>query len=211
MQGASVVVYMGHGSGFPNPYVSAPNPYNQNGMGLNLTAGDGDYNNKYYGEAYIANEVDLAPNAVVILSHLCYSAGNSEPGKTDPTLAVAKARMDNYAAGFLRAGAQAVIAEAHNAPSYTPALHTHRTIEQIWQRPPYHGHVFVSASADSTCLVRPDSLSGSTYSGFFRCSLRADAHHRHGQGPATSTDTNPATLVVPGAPRSWRLMAPALP
>ncbi len=43
LQGASIVVYMGHGNGFPSPYSTTPNPYTQNGMGLNLTAGAGDY------------------------------------------------------------------------------------------------------------------------------------------------------------------------
>ena len=37
LQGASIVVYMGHGNGFPSPYSTTPNPYTQNGMGLNAT------------------------------------------------------------------------------------------------------------------------------------------------------------------------------
>jgi flagellar hook assembly protein FlgD len=207
LQGASVVVYMGHGSGFPNPYVTAPNPNNQNGMGLNLVAGAGDYNNKYYGEGYIASEVKLAPNAVVILSHLCYSAGNSEPGKTDPTLAVAKARMDNYAAGFIKAGARAVIAEAHNAPSYyiDQLFTTHRTIEQIFRSGPlYHGHVFSFPSVRSpgyTVWSDPDSLSGSTYKGFYRSLVTKPTITTDMVTGAryARTDVHPGWFVVPGA------------
>ena len=33
-QGANVLVYMGHGSGWPNPYVSYLQPNSDNGMGL---------------------------------------------------------------------------------------------------------------------------------------------------------------------------------
>ena len=34
LQGASIVVYIGHGNGFPSPYRSSPWPYSQNGLGL---------------------------------------------------------------------------------------------------------------------------------------------------------------------------------
>ena len=93
--------------------------------------------------------MDLAPNAVVILSHNCYASGNSEPGKTEPSLSVAKARLDNFAAGFLRAGARAVIAEGHSDPSWyiEQLFSTHRTIEQIWRAGPSpNGNVFTFAS-----------------------------------------------------------------
>ena len=48
-----------------------------------------------------------------MLGHLCYASGSSEPGKAEPTLDQAKQRVDNFAAGFLAAGARAVIAEAY--------------------------------------------------------------------------------------------------
>src|ERR1035437_3389217 len=37
-QGASVLVYMGHGSGYPNPYLSYLQQTKDNGMGLNSSA-----------------------------------------------------------------------------------------------------------------------------------------------------------------------------
>ena len=77
-------------------------PYTtKDGFGLNATAGNGDGNNKYYGEPYVAT-LDLAPNAIVLLHHLCYASGNSEPGHAAPSLTDAKQRVDNYGAGFLR-------------------------------------------------------------------------------------------------------------
>jgi flagellar hook assembly protein FlgD len=180
LQGASVVVYMGHGNGFPSPYRTTPWAYSQNGFGLNGTAGNGDHNNVYYGEHYIATEVDLAPNAVVLLHHLCYAAGNSEPGHAEPTVSVAKQRVDNYAAGFLAAGARAVIADGHMGPvHYLRSLFTtNQTIDELWRAAPnYHGNAFSFPSVRSpkyTVQMDPETPT----SGFYRAvtgtlSLRA--------------------------------------
>jgi flagellar hook assembly protein FlgD len=207
LQGASIVVYMGHGNGFPSPYSTTLNPYSQNGMGLNATAGAGDSNTKYYGELYFARDVDLAPNAVVILSHNCYASGNSEPGKAEPSLAVAKARLDNFAAGFLRAGARAVIADGHSDPSWyiEQLFTTHQTIEQIWRSGPNpHGNAFTFPSARTagyTAFSDPDHRSGSTYSGFYR-SMVAKPALTSDQVTGASyarTDAVPGFFVVPGA------------
>src|SRR5664280_2291336 len=51
-QGASVLVYLGHGSGYPNPYVGHLQPNLDNGMGLNAAAAGSDSNLQYYGENY---------------------------------------------------------------------------------------------------------------------------------------------------------------
>ena len=50
---------------------------------------------------------------MVLLGHLCYASGNGEPGSPQPSWSTARKRVDNYAAGFLRAGAGAVIADGH--------------------------------------------------------------------------------------------------
>ena len=62
---------------------------------MNPYAGSGNTRTAYYGEAYLRASIRLAPNAVVILNHACYSAGSSEPGKANPTLSVARRRVDN--------------------------------------------------------------------------------------------------------------------
>jgi hypothetical protein len=142
-QGASVLVYIGHGSGYPNPYVGYLQPNGDNGMGLNSTAGSGDSNTKYYGENYMA-QLNLATNAVVLLWRLCYASGDNEWGTGTPTLSVAQTRVDGYASGFLRGNARAVIAEGLGdiAPYIDAIFSTHETIDQMWKSAPnFHNHV----------------------------------------------------------------------
>jgi hypothetical protein len=117
-QGANLLIYLGHGNGYPSPY-GAFQRYTKDGMGLNSSSGNGNYNVKYWGEYYIDRDIQMAPNAVVILNRLCYASGNSEWGSANPTKSTAIKRVDNYGAGFLRAGAKAVFAEAISSVSYT--------------------------------------------------------------------------------------------
>jgi hypothetical protein len=142
-KGANVLVYMGHGSGYPNPYVGYLQPKGDNGMGLDGPTSGKTY---YYGEAYMA-QLNLAPNAIVILNHLCYASGNNEPGRGLPSVSTAHTRIEGYASGFLRAGARAVIAEGLNDISYyidqlfaTPAT----TVDAMWKSAPSAHDHFVS-------------------------------------------------------------------
>jgi hypothetical protein len=137
VDGASIIVYLGHGNGWPSPYRNSLYPPTQNGFGLNPVAGDGDDRHQYFGEQDVAR-LHPAASAVVILSHLCYASGNSEPGLAEGTSDVAIQRVDNYAAGFLAAGASAVVAEAWLGPAYyvRSLLRTRSSIEQIWKAAP---------------------------------------------------------------------------
>jgi hypothetical protein len=129
---------MGHGNGWPSKYRDALYPPTQNGFGLNPKAGTGDYTHQYFGEASVGGQVKLAKNAVVLLNHLCYASGNTEPGLPEGNLAQAKQRVDNYAAGFIQAGASAVIAEAWSSPSYfvKTILASNRSIQGAWSNAP---------------------------------------------------------------------------
>ena len=117
LQGASVVIYMGHGNGWPSPYRDSLYPPTQNGFGLNPSAGGNDYQHQYFGEAAVGSQVHLAKDAVVLLNHLCYARATREPGVAEGTLGQARLRVDNFAAGFIKAGASAVIADAYASPS----------------------------------------------------------------------------------------------
>jgi len=132
-QGAHVLIYLGHGNGWPSPY----GPFQtrtKDGFGLNAIAGRGNYNTQYWGEDYIARYIRLAPYAVVILNRLCYASGNSEGGRPNPTRSVAIQRADNYAAGFLRTGAKAVFAEGLGKADYVlyGLFRTQKTMAQIF-------------------------------------------------------------------------------
>jgi len=143
-QGASILLYLGHGSGYPKTSASVFDPNNHDGMGLNKATDPSDYVARYYGENYVAGQIRLAKNAVVILSHLCYASGNSESGNPEPTYPVARARLDNFASGFLRAGARTVIADTWNSAvvSYIRSIFTtDQSIGDMWKTAPSnHGH-----------------------------------------------------------------------
>lgn len=162
LKGASIVVYLGHGNGWPSPYRENLYGRTQNGLGLNPVAGVDDDAHQYFGERYLARQVRLAPGAVVILGHLCYASGNPEPGGPDPTLEVAQQRADNYAAGWMAAGATAVVAEGHGRPAYyVSGLFAGRgTIERMWRSAPtFHDHVIEMPSArttGATLMLDPD-------------------------------------------------------
>jgi hypothetical protein len=139
--GASVVIYFGHGNGWPSPYTYDAEYKTKDGFGLNYDLnGNGklsDNENKYYGEPYVS-QLDLAPNAIILLHHLCYASGNSEPGQDLPSVTTARKRIDNYGAGFLQGPARAVIADGHNGPAnYLHAIFTtDQTIEAAWRTVP---------------------------------------------------------------------------
>jgi hypothetical protein len=152
-QGANLLIYLGHGNGFPNPYHSTLDPKKVDGLGLNPYAGSGNTTTRYYGEYYVKAGITLAPNAVVLLNHLCYSAGSSEPGRANPSLSTAKKRVDNYGAGFLRVGAKTVFAETLGNASYVirSLFTTNRTMSQIfWAAPNKTGTYKVSFTSSRT-------------------------------------------------------------
>ena len=199
-RGANILVYLGHGTGYPNPYTPG---YEQtagdNGMGLNASAAGTDNNTHYYGEDYMA-QLGLAPNAVVMLNHLCYASGDSEPGKGLPSLAVAKQRVDGYASGFIRGGAKAVLAEGMNDLSYfiDGFFTSHTTIAAMWKaNPGFHNHLTSWAS---------------TYNPGYTSQIDPDVDHPEGDGdyfyrsmvsvPTLKTDDAISGTIAPFVPQS---------
>ena len=204
-QGASIFIYLGHGYGFPSPYKTVLTPSVHDGMGLNEVAGNGDSDKKYYGESVVSAGIKLAKNAIVILDHACYSAGSSESGMAEPTIPVAKQRVDNFASGFLRAGARAVMADAYDAnviAMIRSIFTTHQTIGDAWRGEYFaHHHDIVWQSLRNpayTSDMDPDT----TTTGFHRSlvgNFLLTTDEILAGASAPRTDTTPSTLQAPGA------------
>src|SRR6185503_17458869 len=178
-QGASIFVYLGHGYGYPSPYREVLSPDVQDGMGLNAIGGVDDYDKKYYGESLIASDIRFAKDAIVLLNHLCYSAGSSESGDPEPTVAVARERVDNFASGFIRAGARTVIAQSWTSGviyMIRSIFTTDQTILNAWEAAPNRqGHVlpFVPVrNPQFEARLDPDNWT----SGYHRSIVSATGH-----------------------------------
>jgi len=137
IQDANLVVYMGHGYGWPSPYTNTLTESRQDGMGLNSFDGSGTNQYTYYGATKLEESITLAPNAIVYLNHLCYSAGNGEPGMAIPGVDLARERVDNFASGWLSIGARAVFAYGWwQHLDYPQALMTSdETMDQLFMTP----------------------------------------------------------------------------
>jgi len=140
--GANVVVYFGHGNGYPNPYSATENPDRVNGWGLNRTTTNGDADNwsttlVYCGEKALlgtltstdgthqwnycggkTNTDGIAPAAgfTMVYAQAHYAPGFGERyAESDPipTLSEAQQRVRNYSYPVLRLGARGYIATAY--------------------------------------------------------------------------------------------------
>lgn len=133
LQGASLVVYLGHGNGNPGPNGSGDDTHN--GFGLNPRLGVRSPVD-YQGAEPLQKKVRLARGAVVLLYHLCYAAGNGEEYMgPEFRRSVAVARVDNFAAGFLRIGARAVFAYGTDQDINLPKalMRTNDTMDRIFK------------------------------------------------------------------------------
>jgi hypothetical protein len=195
--GAAVVIYLGHGNGWPSPYTYDPKYTTKDGFGLNKVEGSGDSNRVYYGEPYI--ETLSLTGAVVILNHLCYASGNSESGAPEPSVSVARQRVDNYASAFLRAGAAAVIADAHNGlDGYLRDLFTtSQPIDQLWaNQADAHGNI-VSFPSERTPGATAYQDPNTPTSGFYRSLVVRSAGIAVSLGSGGPPGTPPPAPVPP--------------
>ncbi|CAN5115649.1 hypothetical protein BH23CHL9_BH23CHL9_09450 [soil metagenome] len=110
VEGANIVIYLGHGIGTPNPYSPNANPATTNGWGLNGPDAVGTHADSwrdgtlaYYGESWIAANARPAPGWVMIYSNACYAPGASE-GFDEPA-------SEETAAGRVSAYSRAPLAE----------------------------------------------------------------------------------------------------
>jgi hypothetical protein len=108
VENASIVVYLGHGVGSPNPYSDAPDPTTTNGWGLNGPKARGDHSDSwkdgtlgYYGESWIAANARPKPGWVMIYSNACYAPGAGEGFDEPATEEIAVGRVSAYSRGPL--------------------------------------------------------------------------------------------------------------
>ncbi len=118
VDGANIVIYLGHGVGTPNPYSASPNSATTNGWGLNGPGAIGTHADSwqdgtlaYYGESWIVEHARPAPGWVMIYSNACYAPGASEGFDTPADETVAASRVDAYSrAPLAELGASAYFA-----------------------------------------------------------------------------------------------------
>jgi hypothetical protein len=154
VNGANIIVYLGHGNGFPNPYSTSYYPDRVDGWGLNRTTTNGDGDNwsttmvycgekalmgtltssdgaaqrQYCGGSTNTDGITPAPGFVMVYSNACYAPGASEPGTTAATEAQALARVGYYSRPVLASlGSSAYFATDHGATSIVHAILTNPT------------------------------------------------------------------------------------
>ena len=118
VEGANIVIYLGHGVGTPNPYSDVPSAETMNGWGLNGPGATGTHADSfadgslaYYGEAWIAKHAKPAPGWVMIYSNACYAPGASEGFDQPADKETAAARVSAYSrAPLAELGASAYFA-----------------------------------------------------------------------------------------------------
>ena len=149
VSGASIVIYHGHGSGFPNPYSATEWTASVNGWGLNKTTsgGDGAAGMVYCGEKALlgtltssdvpqwsycggsTNTDGIAPasNFVMIYANACYTPGAGE-ARPAPDVSVARARVANFSYPVLKLGAGAYYATDLGAAKLVDLVLRNRTM-----------------------------------------------------------------------------------
>ena len=117
--GASIIVYFGHGNGFPNPYSGTELTDRVNGWGLRNPSKTWNRESctdsvlRYYGEDYLtgkitgngwpAGGITPAANFVMVYSNACYAPGAGE-ARPAPSKGVAVQRVSNYSTPILQMG-----------------------------------------------------------------------------------------------------------
>lgn len=135
--GANIIVYFGHGNGYPNPYSSTEWTDRANGWGLNRTTRNGDRDDwsktlVYCGEKallgtltssdgaaqrrYCQGDINPAPGFVMVYGQAHYAPGFGERyQRSDPRTSYrqARQRVKNYSFPILELGGSAYYATAY--------------------------------------------------------------------------------------------------
>jgi len=126
--GANIIVYLGHGNGYPNPYTTTYLPDRTDGWGLNTATTNGDADSwsagtlvycgekalsgalvstdganqwRYCGGSSNTDGIAPAPGFVMVYANACYAPGASEPGAARATATQALQRVGYYSRPIL--------------------------------------------------------------------------------------------------------------
>ena len=206
VKGASIVVYFGHGNGWPSPYTYDPKYTTKDGFGLNATAGNGDSNNKYYGEPYVAT-LDLAPNAVVILEQPLLRVGQLRAGRRGARARPTPASASTTTAPGSSRRPRRSSPTGTAAPSPTSGRSSRPTpaIEEVWRTRPELPRPRVLVRLDPDQRRRRLHRHGHLDGGYYRSLVwRAGPDDRRGdrRGLRRHRASTPRRSSSPGTPRS---------
>ena len=147
--GASIVIYMGHGNGWPSPYTYDPTVHDQgrlrperDGRGRATTTTSTTASRTW--RAWTSRPARSCSSITCATRRATPSQATPSRASRSPASAPTTTPQ-----GFLKAGASAVIADGHaGAESYLRALFTtHRSIEDMWRSMPNrNGNVVKFAS-----------------------------------------------------------------
>jgi hypothetical protein len=152
VNGANIVIYLGHGNGYPNPYSTTFLADRVDGWGLNtstthgdadswsgsppslvycgekallgtLTSADGSSQWNYCGGASNTDGISPAPGFVMIYSNACYAPGANEPQNPAATATEALQHVAYYSRPMIGGlGAGGYFATDHGAASLVSAI-----------------------------------------------------------------------------------------
>jgi len=148
VNGANIIVYLGHGNGYPNPYSGSYYPDRVDGWGLNRTTTNGDSDNwsttmVYCGEKALlgtltssdgqaqrtycsGGPITPAAGFVMIYSNACYAPGANEPQNPDATASEALKHVSYYSRPMVSGlGASGYFATDHGADTLVSAILSH--------------------------------------------------------------------------------------
>jgi len=235
VNGANIVIYLGHGNGYPNPYTTTFYGDRTDGWGLNRTTTNGDGDNwsttmVYCGEKALTGTltstdgsaqrtycaggpITPAPGWVLIYANACYAPGASEPGTTAATATQALQRVSYYSRKALNPlGASGYFATDHGA---TPLVHDLLTKAGTTYGTIYAAHVptGVTVTDNAHLFITGDrvKLGKQSTDPYYTYAFAGDPSRTFGINVA-STGTLPPTVVsrspLPGS--TGQTMTPAV-
>jgi hypothetical protein len=117
VQDANIVVYFGHGTGFPNPYSPTFHPDAVDGWAIQGPNADGSHSDdassgklQWLGENWLKRNLHPASGFTMVYSNACYAAGASEAGLPRATQAEAIQHVANYSRPIFAMGGSAYFA-----------------------------------------------------------------------------------------------------